>query len=371
MRLRISTYFGVIIAFSIALVMLIQGYVVYSQEQTTRLSDLNKKAVMVTEKLSNDLATPIANYGISSYSRMLAGEMAQKDIAGIVLNDLNMADILGKSTFVRGQTRDEAWNSIAVTPEAIQKLKDTSWKSISRDILKNEKKIGKVTVYITDRFIRQHLVDFVQLTALQTSVVLVVLCAVAFFAIRSIVSHPLGSAVEALQNIAEGRETDVSLLERNRGHEIAVLAQAMRKIPETIQKLTDEQDMMVRNIASGKLSDALGNESHVDGRWKHIIVNTNLIISRFLSMLDTLPTGIMVVSRDHIPLYMNKVAYNVTGTNGSNIGTQNALRYLKQRYARMETAYATRPLPTVITLKKSPPFMPMPTCHTNVWLPSL
>jgi hypothetical protein len=201
--------------------------------------------------------------------------------------------------------------------------------------------------------------------------VLVVLCAVAFFAIRSIVSHPLGSAVEALQNIAEGRETDVSLLERNRGHEIAVLAQAMRKIPETIQKLTDEQDMMVRNIASGKLSDALGNESHVDGRWKHIIVNTNLIISRFLSMLDTLPTGIMVVSRDHIPLYMNKVSYNVTGTNGSNIGTQNALRYLKQRYARMETAYATRPLPTVITLKKSPPFMPMPTCHTNVWLPSL
>ena len=94
--------------------------------------------------------------------------------------------------------------------------------------------------------------------------------------------------------------------------EIGALLEAMRQIPAVLQSILNDYRALENRIAGGEL-DAKGDPGAYKGGFATVISGTNAILSRFLLVLENLPTPMVVTDKDRKAAYVNAAGRAVFG----------------------------------------------------------
>lgn len=97
-------------------------------------------------------------------------------------------------------------------------------------------------------------------------------------------------------------------------NEIGLLAQSLRSIPATLKKIIAEYENLRYRVGSGDL-EANGNAAAFSGKYADLIDGTNSILNRLKTMMDAIPSPVVVLDRDLKANYCNLAAQKVAGEN--------------------------------------------------------
>ncbi len=134
-------------------------------------------------------------------------------------------------------------------------------------------------------------------------------CLVVWFIVRPVVAVLRKSVIFA-GRVAQG---DLSgELAVKRSDELGTLADALRAIPESLKTVIAEYKGLERNIESGRL-DAEGDRGRFSGEFAALIEGTNSILRRFRTVIDTLPSPMIMRDKDLKAVYLNAAAREFVG----------------------------------------------------------
>ena len=131
----------------------------------------------------------------------------------------------------------------------------------------------------------------------------------AAFIIYSLISVLKKSAAYA-SVIAEGN-FDYEPQIREKG-EIGGLIAALREIPRTLKKITGQYDSLETNIEQGYLLSH-GDATEFKGEFADLIQGTDHIIERFRTVLEHIPSPVVMLNKDLKATYLNAVARELAG----------------------------------------------------------
>ncbi len=117
----------------------------YRTQQAREITRLTNIAFLATEQLALNLNFPIWNYDDEQIQKVIETEMQEESISAVIVRD--HIEIL-----LANKTRDEQW-------QVIDTSKDIPVGNIKRSkkIVRHDKKIGTVEVYVTDHFMKKDL----------------------------------------------------------------------------------------------------------------------------------------------------------------------------------------------------------------------
>ncbi len=135
------------------------------------------------------------------------------------------------------------------------------------------------------------------------------LALVVFLLVQSVVGA-LIKGVHFATDVAAGKldgKLDVS-----RGDEIGRLADALRAIPQTLHTIIDEYGKLGKNIETGHFT-ARGDQSRLSGDFARLVEGTNNIVNQFQTVLDNIPSPVIVLDKGLKATYLNTVAQDLAG----------------------------------------------------------
>ena len=94
--------------------------------------------------------------------------------------------------------------------------------------------------------------------------------------------------------------------------EIGETLAAMRQIPVVLQSILGEYQTLEKRIECGEL-DAKGNAAAYRGGFSSLVEGSNMILSRFLLVLDAIPTPVLMLNKDLKLTYMNAIGQAIAG----------------------------------------------------------
>lgn len=94
--------------------------------------------------------------------------------------------------------------------------------------------------------------------------------------------------------------------------EIGAMVAAMKKIPAVLNDILAEYQFLEKQIESGVL-DAQGDPAKYHGSFATLVKGTNSILNRFLTVLENIPSPVLVLNKDLKAAYLNAVAREVAG----------------------------------------------------------
>ncbi|SBW05898.1 exported hypothetical protein [uncultured delta proteobacterium] len=99
----------------------------------------------------------------------------------------------------------------------------------------------------------------------------------------------------------------------SRKDELGKLGDALRAIPESLQKIVAEYRQLEKNIEVGNLR-AAGDASPFSGEFANLINGTNAILGCFVAIVDAIPSPTLMLDKNLTVRYMNGVAQKLAGT---------------------------------------------------------
>ncbi len=153
------------------------------------------------------------------------------------------------------------------------------------------------------------------LYALRRTSAVITLCSIligsllVFFVVRPVV-RSLDKGVVFASQIAAGNLDGT--LDVNRNDEIGKLADALRTIPASLKEIIGEYQGLEARIGQGELN-ATGNADKFSGDFAMLIKGTNGILDRFRTVLENIPSPVVMLNKDLKATYLNMVARSVAG----------------------------------------------------------
>jgi len=106
---------------------------------------------------------------------------------------------------------------------------------------------------------------------------------------------------------------DYQVKTREKG-EIGAMITSMKEIPATLKNVLDEYSTLETAVEKGRLT-AQGNAENFRGGFATLIRGTNAVLGRFLSVLENIPSPVVVLDSDLKASYINTVARKLAGDN--------------------------------------------------------
>ena len=94
--------------------------------------------------------------------------------------------------------------------------------------------------------------------------------------------------------------------------EVGHMVDAMKQIPMALNEILNEYQGLEKSVESGNLG-AVGNTDKFRGGFATLIRGTNAILGRFLSVLENIPSPVVVLNEDLKASYINTVARKLAG----------------------------------------------------------
>jgi len=94
--------------------------------------------------------------------------------------------------------------------------------------------------------------------------------------------------------------------------EIGVMVEAMKAIPDTLNNILAEYRSLEYDIEQGKLQSE-GDVSRFQGEFAVLMRGTNAILSRFRTVLESIPSPVVILSKELKVTYVNKVGRDAVG----------------------------------------------------------
>ncbi len=133
---------------------------------------------------------------------------------------------------------------------------------------------------------------------------------VVFFLVMS-VTKALTKGVRFAVDVSSGK-LDGTLNVR-RGDEIGRLADSLRAIPDALRKIITEYDDLGKEIETGHFL-ARGDKSKFSGDFARLVEGTNMVVDRFQTVLDNMPSPVVVLDTNLKATYLNTVAQDLAGS---------------------------------------------------------
>ncbi len=235
---------NMILAAAIALIAVLLNINNYFREKALIIADLNRTSEIIAHRLSGTIAFPLWQVDRQIAREFLLSEISDNRVSAIIVKEAD-----GNAVFA-GVVRDENGT-----------VRDTDADGIygkfhkKEQIVRQDQKLGTVSVYLTDQNIRKRLREIVISTAFETLIFAVLLVTVTFLVIRRGLIRPVQTILEFVQEIGQGNlgaELNISGKD-----EIGLLAKALRdmaaNLREMIRELADTTGCL--SAASHELSE--------------------------------------------------------------------------------------------------------------------
>ena len=95
--------------------------------------------------------------------------------------------------------------------------------------------------------------------------------------------------------------------------EIGAMVNSMKAIPATLNDVLEEYTTLEHHIENGKLT-AQGDVEKFHGGFATLIRGTNAILGRFLTVLESIPSPVVMLDKDQKAAYINTVARDLAGS---------------------------------------------------------
>ncbi len=153
------------------------------------------------------------------------------------------------------------------------------------------------------------------LYSLRTTSIIISLCAmltggIAIFLIVRPIVRALHQGVVYAQDIAAGKLDGE--LRVTRKDELGQLADSLRAIPQALKNILQEYSDLEKNIEQGNIA-AEGNADKFSGDFSTLIQGTNAILTRFRTVLDNIPSPVVMLNKELKATYLNISAIELAG----------------------------------------------------------
>lgn len=227
-----------IIVLTVVLIIAINSSINYITTKNNLINIIKNDSNNVLIKLKNNIGYLINSYAINEYEKLLYNEMESNEILyAIVVKDYNMGKLEGKEYETTGKIRDKDWNVIDYdyTNELDKKSISKAFYEKHFDITNQEsKKIGTISIYISDSILNNELDKIVFNTIKETISVSLILILLLFFTIQYFVLKPLDKMIEVINN-ADKDGIPTNEFSSNGSKEIFTLSNTMNNMIKSIK----------------------------------------------------------------------------------------------------------------------------------------
>ena len=180
-----------------------------TKEQTIQNMKNNAQSTIIS--LKSNITAMISSYAINEYDIFVSNEINKRDIFAIIVEDDNMGKILGQKSFISGKIKLDNGQVIDFNPtiETHQHYLDNAFYSSSTQIISAiGRKIGTISVYISDSNMKKQLTNIITNNIKNTLIISLLLIITLFFVIRLFILEPISSIID---NISESDKDGIPL----------------------------------------------------------------------------------------------------------------------------------------------------------------
>ncbi len=165
-----------------------------------------------------------------------------------------------------------------------------------------------------ERDIFSDLVSLRNISILATVVAVVLSAIVAFVILRPVVSAVAKGAEFATAIAAGNLEGNYEV---HRNDEIGNLANALRSIPESLNKIIGEYGRVKNELQNGQI-EVQANASEFKGAFAELIEGTNITLTQYQNIINILTAPVVVLDKNLRIVYLNNTAKSVAGLDYAN-----------------------------------------------------
>lgn len=272
---------GIIVTSVVVTVMSILLTYNYFTTKTHLTNELKNKSEISLNRITNSISPFIESYSMNDYEKLLINEMNDKTIIAIIVNDYNAANILGKENFHNGKIRDNKWNTITYQINNTKHNNDikTSYLDVSNVILSsNSKKIGTVSIYYTDIFLKKELDLLIEKSLITVFVVSFILIGILFITINRLVFQPIQRIMQTLST-QDQQGIPINNIECKASKEFMLLSSVINNMLSTIKcsqkeinNLNERFQLTLDSVDDGMWDwNIVTDEAHLSIKWKSML----------------------------------------------------------------------------------------------------
>ncbi len=266
----------------ISISMFILSYINYETGKQKLQNEIRYNSNTSIIQLQKTLVHFIESYQINEYEKIIENEMGHKSIMAIVLEDFNMGKILGETTYIVGKIRDESWNIINLDTKksTLLDIKNSSALIQKKDIInENGIKIGIVTIYSSDKFIKDELCTMIQRNLITTLIITTVMISLLYFVLYLLVLNPISRIIDTISNSdKEGLpKEDIELHSGtkemlNLSYTINKMVKRIKESTQELEELNTRFKLTFEGINDGIWDWSLNdNHAYFSDRWKSML----------------------------------------------------------------------------------------------------
>ena len=228
----------------VTIILVALGAYDYQDNREVLTNDLLAKQTTINERLAANLVSSIWDFDQDSAAVTMKSEMGEHAIYGFSIFEAD-----GKTIFA-GAKRNNKWE-----PESHAEAITGDYIVSETDIVRNGENIGKLTTYVTDKFITESLNKMLVSLAIRTVLIDVMLIVVLLFLVRRYIFKPLGKIQEFAAGVKDGN-LDCKLREGRFSGELLVLKDAMEamvcNLKDQMQEVSERQKEAEEQTAKAK-----------------------------------------------------------------------------------------------------------------------
>lgn len=214
---------------------LVLAKIVYDKEKAYMLNSIEKNTLASLNQLGKIITPFVETYSISEYEKIIQSEMNREYVYAIIVDNIAMAKLLDTQDFITGKIRGSNWDIIDIDKKDKNKL-DTAFFFETIDLKSSEEKIiGTISIYSTDKFVYDELESVVIEIAITALLISSILVFILFMFFKKMIISPINTMVETIgQDTIEGIPSKE--LQGNDIKELNILATTINNMLQEIKK---------------------------------------------------------------------------------------------------------------------------------------
>ncbi len=151
---------GAFIFVAVALVMFVQArysYVVMKEQTLDKMQAGTHSSIL---SLQSNMASLMEAYAVNEYEHLVRTEVERQGHYAIIIEDINMAQIVGEAAYVSGKIRDDKGRVVDFDPLSVGHrvaLERCMWVQHGDILSSNGVRLGSISIYNTDEAMNREL----------------------------------------------------------------------------------------------------------------------------------------------------------------------------------------------------------------------
>ena len=207
------------------IVFLALGVFNLNQKRNEKLTYLQQRLSIISDRLLKNLAGPVWNVDLSIAGEIIKAEMRDKNVQSVIVYENNSKDVL------LGYGRDSQWNIIDISSPPLSAGTSLSQK---KNIYIEKSFVAIVDVYMTEKFIQEEIVSEMASLGLQMLFLIILIVTILSLSIYITVSRPITILTRTFKVITEGNFDEP--IDTSRKDELGELAKSFSFLRDSIKE---------------------------------------------------------------------------------------------------------------------------------------